>query len=53
MQELKERIRFLLDLYWKDNQKVRTLTAEDTYVRIHTEGEKLNAQDFLMKHYSL
>jgi polyphosphate kinase len=53
MQELKERIRFLLDLYWKDNQKARTLTAEDTYVRIHPEGERLNAQDFLMKHYSL
>jgi polyphosphate kinase len=42
--ELREQVDQILDIYWKDNVKAREQTAEPTYVRRATEGERVDAQ---------
>jgi polyphosphate kinase len=42
--ELRQQVDEILDTYWKDNVKAREQTAEPTYVRRSTEGERVDAQ---------
>ncbi|MDD5584614.1 MAG: polyphosphate kinase 1, partial [Candidatus Omnitrophica bacterium] len=49
---LKEHLKFILDMYWKDNLKTRFLSAYDGYSRPPSSEEKFNVQDYLITHYS-
>jgi polyphosphate kinase len=50
--EHKEQIQLITDIYWKDTVKSWDLLADKTYVKQKKEGEKINAQEFLLRHYS-
>jgi hypothetical protein len=39
----------ILDIYCKDNVKAREQQAEPTYVRVPTEGQRVDAQAFFME----
>jgi len=51
-EDIKEHILFVMDTCWKDNLKSRQLQADRTYVKKDPSGEKLNAQEFFIKHYA-
>jgi len=50
-EDVKEHLKEVMDLYWKDNLKTRILGPERTYQRRKIEGEKLNVQDQLILKY--
>ncbi|MEI6438035.1 MAG: polyphosphate kinase 1 [Candidatus Omnitrophota bacterium] len=50
-QELKDHLRFVLDQTWKDNQRARLLLPQRTYSFRKATEDKVNAQDFFIKHY--
>lgn len=41
---LRERVESILDLYWRDNVKAREDVTEASYVRVSSEGPRLDAQ---------
>lgn len=50
--ELKEHLRFILDISWRDNTKTWVLSTDKKYIKPETSGDKINAQDFFIKHYA-
>ncbi len=51
-QEIKEQLRFIMDIYWKDTAKSRILNPEGKYSRVPLTENKSNAQETLIKHYA-
>jgi polyphosphate kinase len=41
---LRDQVENVLDTYWRDNAKARAQAAEATYVRVPSEGKRLDAQ---------
>lgn len=50
-EEIKEHLRYILDLYGKDNLKSRILGADKSYTRPSEGDEKFNVQEYLIKYY--
>jgi polyphosphate kinase len=48
-QDLKERLRGILDATWKDNQKSRLLLPQRTYAYNKASKDKFNVQDFFLQ----
>src|SRR5246500_343591 len=46
---LREQVENVLDTYWRDNTKAREQAAEATYVRVPSEGPRLDAQASFME----
>lgn len=51
-QDLKDELRFILDHYWRDNQKARILLAQRSYAFLRSAEDKFSAQDFFTRHYA-
>ncbi|MBI4845894.1 MAG: polyphosphate kinase 1 [Candidatus Omnitrophica bacterium] len=51
--ELKEYLKFVMDTCWKDNLKAWNLLPDASYIKNKKDGEKFNAQEFLIKHHCL
>jgi len=47
----KENIKGVLDMYWKDNVKGRTLLKDGTYVKDERPGNPYNSQESLISYY--
>ncbi len=51
--DLKEELKNILDTYWKDAAKTRTLTANGTYSKPKNVDDKtFNAQEYFIDHYT-
>lgn len=50
-EELQQHLKWILDLYWKDNVKSRALCSDRKYLRNTAAGQKLNAQEYLIEYY--
>ena len=48
---LKEQLQLIMNISWQDNQKAWMLLPDKRYAKIKAEGEKINAQEFLLRHY--
>ncbi len=50
--ELKEHLRHILDMYWKDTAKSRLLQPDGTYTRPEIKDTPFGAQDYFLARYS-
>ena len=50
-EDLKEHLQKIMNTYWKDNLKSRILLSDKSYFRQKSDGEKFNAQEFLIDDY--
>jgi len=48
----KEHVKWLMEMYWKDNMKTRLMNNEGTYVRVPIDDKEFNIQEYLIKYYS-
>ena len=51
-EDIKEHIKTVMDLYWKDSVKSRFLQNDRTYTSAKDVKEKFNAQEYFIQHYS-
>jgi len=51
--DIKGHLQFLMETYWKDSVKARVLQSDKTYNRVGEGQDKLNSQEFLLKHYGV
>jgi polyphosphate kinase len=50
-EELRDEVRRMLEIYWKDNCKSRELTTDKEYKRFKNDGDDFNAQEHLITYY--
>ncbi len=51
-EDIKEHLRHIVDVYWRDTQKSRYLQPDGTYVRQEEKEEAFNAQDYFSTYYA-
>ena len=51
-QDLQEHLRFILEEYWRDNQKSRALTSGKEYIRVKPDEKPFNAQEYFIGYYA-
>lgn len=50
-QDISEHLNLILEFYWRDNNKARSLSKDQTYSYYKNSEEKFNAQEFFINHY--
>ena len=51
-QDLNEKLRSILDEYWKDNSKTHILNSNSEYIRPVPEDKAFNAQEYFIRYYA-